>query len=97
VDAYSELPGMRLKVWFANPERQVWGAFYLWDSPGQMTGYSRVSRAVHLIGYPPTSVSVFQVEAVAEGLSANPRLGGLGVALGGAAGGDPGAGRGAGG
>ncbi|SEM92032.1 hypothetical protein [Nonomuraea pusilla] len=81
VDAYSRLEGMRLKMWFANPERQVWGAVYLWDSAEHMSGPAHVSKAVELIGYPPTSVSVFQLEAVAEGMSAHETLTDLGVAL----------------
>jgi hypothetical protein len=81
VDAYSKLEGMRLKVWFGNAAKQVWGAVYLWDSLPQMGGVARVTRAIELIGYPPTSVSVFEVEAIAEGLSAHEFLGGLGQAL----------------
>ncbi|MEV0967818.1 hypothetical protein [Microtetraspora glauca] len=81
VDAYSLLDGMRLKLWFANPDRQVWGAIYLWDSAAHMDGPARVSRAVELIGYPPTSVGVFELEAVAEGRSAYEALAGLGRAM----------------
>jgi hypothetical protein len=68
VDAYSQLAGMRMKVWFANPAQQVWGAVYLWDSMQYAHGITTVSKAIELIGYPPTSVSVFPVEAVAKGL-----------------------------
>jgi hypothetical protein len=81
VDAYSQLEGMRWKVWFGNAEKQVWGAVYLWDSVPHMQGVTKVSRAIELIGYPPTSVSVFEVEAIAEGLSAHGLLAGLGQAL----------------
>ncbi|MEN3613809.1 hypothetical protein AAH979_30195 [Plantactinospora sp. ZYX-F-223] len=82
VEAYSQLPGMRLKMWFANPDRQVWGAVYLWDGAEYMDGPARVSRAVELIGYPPTSVSVFELEAAAEGNSAYDGLMTLGRAFG---------------
>ncbi|MEV4813554.1 hypothetical protein [Micromonospora avicenniae] len=82
VAAYSQLPGMRLKMWFANPGRQVWGAVYLWDGAEYMDGPAQVSRAVELIGYPPTSVSVFEVEAIAEGDSAYEGLMALGRAFG---------------
>ncbi|MET7464705.1 hypothetical protein [Nonomuraea sp. NPDC005501] len=81
VDAYATLEGMRLKAWFSNPDRQTWGAVYLWDSAEAMDGFARVSRVVELIGYPPTSVSVFRLEAIAEGISAYPSLTGLGAAM----------------
>lgn len=81
VDAFSELDGMRLKAWFSNAEDQVWGAVYLWDSPEYMHSCNSVSRAIELIGYPPTSVNTFEVEAIAEGKSAYQTLAGLGIAL----------------
>jgi hypothetical protein len=81
VEAFSKLEGMRLKTWFSNASRQVWGAVYLWDAPQYMSGPLEVSRAIELIGYPPTSFSVFEVEAIAEGLSANAALTGKGRAL----------------
>jgi hypothetical protein len=81
VEAYSQLEGMRMKVWFGNPARQVWGAVYLWDALEYAQGITAVSRAIELIGYPPTSVSVFPVEAVAQGLSRHQELEGLGLAL----------------
>ncbi|MUN35304.1 hypothetical protein [Actinomadura litoris] len=81
VEAYSQLPGMRFKVWFANPERRVWGAVYLWDTVEHMSGPAQVSRAIELIGYPPTSVSVFEVEAAAEGHSVHTALASVGAAF----------------
>ncbi|MBF8191024.1 hypothetical protein ITP53_36015 [Nonomuraea sp. K274] len=81
VEAYSRLPGMRLKMWFSNADRQTWGAVYLWDAPEHMGGYMGVSRAIELIGYPPTSVGVFELEAAAEGDSAYPDLAALGRAF----------------
>lgn len=81
VEAFSQLEGMRLKTWFSNSARQVWGAVYLWDSLEDMDGPARVSRAIELIGYRPTSVSVFEVEAVAEGISAHPDLWAVGKAM----------------
>jgi hypothetical protein len=80
VEAYSQLDGMRLKAWFANPDKQVWGAVYLWDSPEHMGGPAKISRAIELIGYPPTSSSVFQVEAIAEGVSEHETLTEVGYA-----------------
>ncbi|TDD12904.1 hypothetical protein [Nonomuraea diastatica] len=81
VDAYSTLEGMRLKAWFSNPDKQIWGAIYLWDALGNMDGPSKVSRAIELIGYPPTSSGIFELEATAEGHSAYAVLSGLGNAL----------------
>lgn len=81
VDAFATLEGMRLKAWFSDDERQIWGAVYLWDSPEYVAGCHRVSRSIELIGYPPTSVNMFQLEAIAEGKSVHETLAGLGRAL----------------
>ncbi|RII22276.1 hypothetical protein DSC45_00940 [Streptomyces sp. YIM 130001] len=81
VDAYSTLDGMRLKAWFSNAERQLWGAVYLWDDADRVPGLYSVSRAIERIGYPPTSVGGFTLEATAEGKSVHEALSGLGVAL----------------
>ncbi|RLK59472.1 hypothetical protein [Actinokineospora cianjurensis] len=81
VDAYSTLDGMAMKVWFGNPEKQVWGAVYLWDSLEHAHGITTVTRVVDLIGYPPTSVSVFPVEAISRGRSRHDVIVGLGLAL----------------
>ncbi|MFI6856665.1 hypothetical protein [Streptomyces sp. NPDC050416] len=40
-----------------------------------------VSRAIELIGYPPTSTSVFAVEAIAEGVSVIESFKGVGRAF----------------
>jgi hypothetical protein len=58
---------MRAKLWFSNEHRQVWGAVYLWSSLADADPNRLPSRAVQLIGYGPTSVSVFALEAVAAG------------------------------
>ncbi|MDT0448784.1 hypothetical protein [Streptomyces hesseae] len=81
VEAYSNLDGMRLKAWFSDARRQLWGAVYLWDRPDQMPGLYNVSRVVDIIGYPPTSVGGFALEATAEGNSVHDTLAGLGLAL----------------
>lgn len=81
VDAFSTLEGMRQKTWFSNSERGVWGAVYLWDSPEYMNGPFEVSKAKELIGYGPTSYSVFEVEAVAEGQSMFESLSRVGRAM----------------
>ncbi len=81
-EAFSELEGMRLKAWFSNTENQMWGAVYLWDSPEYVYACAWASRAIELIGYPPTSVNTFELEAAAEGKSVHPTLAGLGLAFG---------------
>ncbi|QQE48068.1 hypothetical protein I6H91_07755 [Micrococcus luteus] len=81
VDAYSSLSGMRLKMWIADEARNVWGAVYLWDRPEDFSGLFQVSRANDIIGYGPTTVGGFTLEAVAEGLSAFPVLAEVGLAF----------------
>lgn len=81
VDAYSTLVGMRLKIWVSDVDRGLWGAVYLWDDQAQMPALFGVSRVIELIGYPPTSVGGFALEAVTEGKSAFPILRGLGLAM----------------
>ncbi|GAA1568896.1 hypothetical protein GCM10009827_108280 [Dactylosporangium maewongense] len=67
VDAFTGLPGMLGKFWFSNEPRQIWGAVYLWTTLAHADPARLPSRAVELIGYEPTSVSVFALEAVAAG------------------------------
>ncbi|MGC7102900.1 hypothetical protein ACPZ19_50250 [Amycolatopsis lurida] len=67
VDAYAAVPGLTAKYWFANPGSQTWGAVYVLESAAPLLEINRVSRAVELIGYPPTSTSLFDLEAVAMG------------------------------
>jgi hypothetical protein len=80
VDAFSTLRGMRMKTWFADAERGYWGAVYLWDGVNMQNPLS-VSRAIELIGYPPTTTSVFAVEAIAEGVSVIESFEGVGRAF----------------
>ncbi|ANZ17181.1 hypothetical protein ACH4YO_24215 [Streptomyces noursei] len=80
VDAFSTLKGMRMKTWFADAERGYWGAVYLWDGVNMQNPLS-VSRAIDIIGYPPTSTSVFAVEAIAEGDSVIESFAGIGRAF----------------
>jgi len=72
VDAYSQVPGLRQKIWISStgPEGETWGAVYLWDN--KEAAYGRppvVSQVSELIGYLPTSRQYFGVEAATEGLS----------------------------
>ena len=80
-DAYAELDGLYLKAWFGDAGRGIWGAVYIWDRQDQMSEISTVSRAIDLIGYPPTSVGGFELEAAVHGRSVNTVLSGLGLAF----------------
>ncbi|MFF9809291.1 hypothetical protein ACF1G5_29930 [Streptomyces coeruleorubidus] len=80
VDAFSTLKGMRMKTWFADAEKGYWGAVYLWDG-AKVGNPLSVSRAIELIGYPPTTTSVFAVEAIAEGVSVIESFKGVGRAF----------------
>ncbi|MDR3080565.1 MAG: hypothetical protein LBV60_06490 [Streptomyces sp.] len=80
VDAFSTLRGMKLKAWFADAEKGYWGAVYLWDGVNMQDPLS-VSKAIELIGYPPTTTSVFAVEAIAEGISVIDSFAGIGRAF----------------
>jgi Putative mono-oxygenase ydhR len=66
VAAFAEVPGLRFKMWIADPSTNRWGAVLLWES-AEAAERSLPSRAVELIGYPPTQADVFDVEATVEG------------------------------
>ncbi|SCF35139.1 hypothetical protein GA0074695_5934 [Micromonospora viridifaciens] len=84
VDAYSQVPGLRQKIWVSStgPEGETWGAVYLWDN--EESAYGRppaASRVGELIGYRPTRREYFSVEAAVEGVSAvGALMAGLGMA-----------------
>ncbi|MGW2376350.1 MULTISPECIES: hypothetical protein [Kitasatospora] len=80
VDRFSQVPGLRLKFWISDTERQRWGAVFLWESAAA-AAVPRPARAVELIGRPPTFVSAFDVEATVEGLFTLDALAGHGLAL----------------
>lgn len=66
VDAFAKVPGLRFKMWIADPETNRWGAVLLFES-AEAADQSLPSRAAELIGYPPTESHVFDVEATVEG------------------------------
>jgi trans-2,3-dihydro-3-hydroxyanthranilate isomerase len=68
VDAWAEVPGLRLKFWIADREHNRWGAVMLW-APDRPADYPLpANRAAELIGCPPTHRWRFEVEAAVEGL-----------------------------
>lgn len=66
VAAFAEVPGLRFKMWIADPQTNRWGAVLLWES-AEAAAQPLPGRAVALIGYPPTQSHVFDVEATVEG------------------------------
>jgi hypothetical protein len=73
VDAFSQVPGLRFKTWFADEATNRWGAVYVWESKEASQG-PVPSRARELIGKPPDVEEWFVVEATVEGLFAVPEL-----------------------
>jgi trans-2,3-dihydro-3-hydroxyanthranilate isomerase len=66
ITAFAEVPGLRFKMWIADPETNRWGAVLLWES-AEAAAQPLPSRAAALIGYLPTQSHVFDVEATVEG------------------------------
>jgi trans-2,3-dihydro-3-hydroxyanthranilate isomerase len=67
VGVWSEVPGLRLKFWVADRERNRWGAVMLWEAARPPAGELPLNRAAELIGCPPTHRLQFEVEALVEG------------------------------
>jgi hypothetical protein len=63
---YAKLPGVRLKTWFSDERRCIWGAVYLVDSPSDLAPH-KLPRLpdgrTGPIGTPPHVVDWFTVEA----------------------------------
>ncbi|CAL9310520.1 MULTISPECIES: hypothetical protein [unclassified Streptomyces] len=79
--SWSDIPGLLLKVWVSDPEKNRWGAVFLWES-AQAAAEARLPRsAAEVIGYPLEFREWFDVEATVEGRHALPSLAGLGIAL----------------
>jgi hypothetical protein len=68
VATWAAADGLLLKVWLADPERNWWGAVQLWRD-GDALARPVSTRAAELIGYPPTSRAVFDVDALTCGPS----------------------------
>lgn len=80
VPVWTGVPGLRLKLWIADRERNRWGAVMLWvgDRPDEALP---PNRAAELIGRPPDHRTRFDVEAAVEGEHPLAVLQGLGAAL----------------
>ncbi|GAA2106128.1 hypothetical protein [Streptomyces synnematoformans] len=66
VDRFAAVPGLRLKLWISDPDRNRWGAVLLWESP-EAAAAPIPQRAAELIGRPPVERAEFDVEATVEG------------------------------
>jgi hypothetical protein len=66
VAAFAEVPGLRFKMWIADPQASQWGAVLLFET-AEAAARPLPSRAAALIGYPPTQSHAFDVEATVEG------------------------------
>ncbi|RPK84173.1 MULTISPECIES: hypothetical protein [Streptomyces] len=78
---WADIPGLLLKVWVSDPERNRWGAVMIWESKEAAEAAELPRSAGELIGLPLDFREWFDVEATVEGNHALPGLGGLGVAL----------------
>jgi hypothetical protein len=75
VEAFTAVPGLRLKIWIADDEANTWGAIYLWESRRAFAAAGPLpSRAAELIGHGPTQVMEYDVEATIEGAFTSSQL-----------------------
>jgi Putative mono-oxygenase ydhR len=80
VDAFEDVPGLRLKAWISDEPTDRWGAVYLWESR-EAAEQELPSRARELIGKDPDIGEEFDVEATIEGHFAVEELSRLGLAF----------------
>lgn len=80
VDAFSGVEGLRFKAWISDRARNRWGAVYVWED-AEAAQQKLPSRARELIGKDPAVLEVYEVEATAEGVFADPVLGRRGLAF----------------
>ena len=81
VEPWHEVPGLGLKLWFADRATNRWGAVMLWESADAADQPLPPNRANDLIGHPPALRASFDVEATVEGIRSLPSLVGLGPAF----------------
>ena len=63
VAAWAAVPGLRLKLWLADPDGCRWGAVMLWDPDRPEPDRLPPNRAARLIGPVPAHRLQFDVEA----------------------------------
>jgi hypothetical protein len=81
IPAFSQVAGLRLKIWISDPATSRWGAILLWDSE-EAARQPLPSRATALIGSPAVVRCGFDVEATIEGQYQVEQLVGRGLAFG---------------
>ncbi|MBT2368695.1 YdhR family protein [Streptomyces sp. ISL-10] len=80
IERFASTPGLRLKFWISDRATNRWGAVMLWESADAAAAVAALpNRAAHLIGYPPTQVAAFDVEATVEGCFEVAALAGRGL------------------
>jgi hypothetical protein len=80
VARFATMPGLVLKAWISDRERNRWGAVLLWES-AEAAARPLSARAAELIGFGPAEQAHFDVEAITQGAHALPALGRLGAAF----------------
>jgi trans-2,3-dihydro-3-hydroxyanthranilate isomerase len=68
VEAWADVPGLRLKLWMADRAGNRWGAVMLWDSDRPGDCLLPPNRAAEMIGRPADHRTQFDVEAAVEGM-----------------------------
>jgi len=80
VEAFADVPGLRLKLWISDEITERWGAIYLWES-AEAAEQEQPSRARDLIGKGPEIGETFDLEASVEGQFVNEELSRRGLAF----------------
>ena len=80
VDAFAEVPGLRLKLWISDEHTDRWGAVYLFESR-EAADAPMPSRVRELLGKDPDLVEEFDLEASIEGRFEFDELSRLGLAF----------------
>lgn len=80
VDAFADVPGLRLKAWISDETTERWGAVYLWET-AEDAEQPLPTRVRDLIGKDPDIAETFDVEATVEGRFAIEELSRRGVAF----------------
>jgi hypothetical protein len=80
VDAFADVPGLRLKAWISDEATERWGAVHLWES-AEAAEQELPSRARELIGQDADIAETFDVEATVEGRFLVEQLSRLGLAF----------------
>jgi hypothetical protein len=68
VAAFSQVPGLRFKMWISDAATSRWGAVLLFEPAETAARQALPSQAAELIGYRPAEAHMFDVEGTVEGL-----------------------------